>query len=263
VRCLLQSHLRVDCRELARRTRRLATCVAALLALPALASGDPVRDAADAVVAAHRAGQDLASLATADAPGPWLVADELCARDMIDVAEAFAKAAPRVDVARLPALVATRRVKPPDQAARGALASAEEALRAKAFARALEVSRAAGPRDDPVASIRLQCVRAAALRALGQLGESAEAWRAAAAEARALGRLRKSAEALHGAGEAAFDGGDLRGGLKDWSGSLELHELRGDRRGKAAQLGNIGNIHNALGAYAEALEYQQRALNAT
>ena len=41
----------------------------------------------------------LKALAAKDAPDPWLVADELIRRGEFDAAEAFAKAAPRVDVA--------------------------------------------------------------------------------------------------------------------------------------------------------------------
>ena len=88
--------------------------------------------AADTVLAAVKAKDDavLKALALKDDPDPWLVADELIRRGEFDAAGSFAKAAPRVDVERLPAYVASRRGKPDDLARRAHLAGANAALQA-------------------------------------------------------------------------------------------------------------------------------------
>jgi hypothetical protein len=73
---------------------------------------------AESVLAAIRAKDDpeLKTLAERDAPDPWLVADELCARGEYDAAGAFAKAAPRPDTEKLPDYVAAQRAAPTDPA---------------------------------------------------------------------------------------------------------------------------------------------------
>src|SRR5438093_10009645 len=89
--------------------------------------------AAGAALAAVRAKDDAALkvLAAKDAPDPWLVADELLARTEPDAADAFAMAAPRKDVERLPAYLASRRGKPDDVAGRKTIAIVNLALAAK------------------------------------------------------------------------------------------------------------------------------------
>jgi hypothetical protein len=76
--------------------------------------------AADAALVAVKAKDDavLKALADKDEPAPWLVADELIRRGEVDAADAFANAAPRADVAKLPAYVAPRRGQPDDPARR-------------------------------------------------------------------------------------------------------------------------------------------------
>ena len=72
---------------------------------------DTPEQAADKVLAAFKAKDQktLKALAEKDDPDPWMVADELCFRGKHDAAEAFAKAAPRKDVEKMPAYVASRR----------------------------------------------------------------------------------------------------------------------------------------------------------
>ncbi len=79
-------------------------------------TADTPEQAADKVLAAVKAkdAKALQALAHNDKPDPWLVADELCFRSEHDAAESFAKAAPRVDVEKLPAYVAAWRKRAPD-----------------------------------------------------------------------------------------------------------------------------------------------------
>src|SRR5262245_29366016 len=72
-----------------------------------------VAEIVNEVLASVRAKDDgaLKALAAKDLPDPWMVADELIHRGELDAAEAFAKAAPRVDVERLADYVASRRGK--------------------------------------------------------------------------------------------------------------------------------------------------------
>ena len=113
----------------------VAPPVAPPIAAPAAPAAKPIlpptpEQAADAVLVAVKAKDDLAlkSLAAKDGPDPWLVADELIRRGEFDAADSFAKAAPRVDVEKLPAYAAARRGKPDDAARRVGLAAANAAL---------------------------------------------------------------------------------------------------------------------------------------
>ncbi len=65
---------------------------------------DTPEQAADKVLAAVKAKDPkaLKALAARDKPDPWRVADEMCYRGEHEAAEAFAKAAPRKDVEKLP-----------------------------------------------------------------------------------------------------------------------------------------------------------------
>ena len=105
----------------------LAPLLLLLLALPATAEDDKkepkkappqpltVEQATDAVLKAVEArdAPALTTLAEKDNPDLWLVTDELCFRGENDAAEAFAKAAPRVDVEKLPAYVEAWRKREP------------------------------------------------------------------------------------------------------------------------------------------------------
>lgn len=219
--------------------------------------------AADAVLAAVQA-QDAAALKALAAkgdPDPWLVADELIRRDQHDAADTFARAAPRMDVARLLDYVASRRGKPDDAAARASLAAATAALEAKQPAKALEVlgPADAGPPAD-VTRIRRAVRRGQALAALGRLEEGAAALVVAADGAERLGWPALTASALHESGVSALRRSDYRGGLAALERSLKISDERGDRSGASKTLANIGIAHRLLGNYPRALEYQERTL---
>ncbi|MFI5402073.1 MAG: tetratricopeptide repeat protein [Planctomycetota bacterium] len=227
-----------------------------LVVLLALAA-DPVAAAADAVLAP---GADVKALAANDEPDPWLVADELCARGEHDAADAFAKAAPRADVQRLAAYVASRRAKKPDVAARKAVAAANTAFGAGKPAEALAAIESAKAVDDPIAAIRLAFGRAYALGELRRLPESAEAFREAGRCAVELGWLLRAVTAFFEGGSRSYARSDYREALSAWSERLKIEELRGSRVGVAAALTNVGLVHEALGDPAKALEHFERAL---
>jgi len=133
-----------------------------------------VEQVAEAVLAAQLAKDEagLKTLALKDDPDPWLVADELVRRGEFDAAEAFAKAAPRKDVEKLPEYVASRRGKPDDAATRKPLAAANEALAAGKPKDALDALGLPekGSIED-VVRVRLAMARGVALASLVRLEE--------------------------------------------------------------------------------------------
>ncbi|MHC4161293.1 MAG: CHAT domain-containing protein [Planctomycetota bacterium] len=244
----------------------LAVPVALLVATALLAQDKPRPDtpeqAADKVLAALEAKDQeaLKALAERDEPDPWLVADELCFRGEHDAAKAFAKAAPRKDVDKLPAYVASRRGKPPNVAARKALAAANKAFRARDAKAAFAALHGVEPKAADVVTVRLLFGRGIAFRSLRRLRDSAQAYATAAALAERIGWLGRAGAALHESGMSAYYRSDWRGALAAWERRLAIEESRRNRTGVAATLGNIGNIHRSLGAYARALGYLERAL---
>jgi len=215
--------------------------------------------AAKAVIEAKDAAV-LKSLAEKYDPDPWLVADLLCAQGKYDAALAFAKAAPRKDVEKLPGYVESQRGKPDSAAGRKAFADARRAFRAKDFEAALAVLQAADTSAADVVSARLLFGRGSALRLLERPSESARAYEAAAKFAVDLGWLRRASGALEGVAMRAYNRSDWRGALAGYERLLALGEIRGDRIGVARAIGIIGIIHDHLGASPKALSYLKRAL---
>ena len=236
------------------------TC--AVAAAQERAKPGPLGQAAEKVLAAFKAEdkKTIASLAAKDTPDPWIVADELCRRGGHDAAEAFAKAAPRKDVEKLPAYVASRRGKPANTIARKALAKANRALRARDWQAALATLEAVDATVADLVSVRILYGRGFAAYRARRLERSAKAFLAAATAAERLGWFAKASSALHSAGLIAYYRSDWRFALAAWKRRLALEESRANRTGVAAALVNIGSIHKALGSYAKALECQERAL---
>lgn len=229
---------------------------------PAPSKPDTPEQAADKVLAAIAAKDSVAlkALAASDAPDPWLVADELCARSKFDEADVFAKAAPRVDVEKLPEYVAAQRAKPTDPALRTALARSNAALRKKDFAGALAVLDTAPRGAADVVGVRLEYGRGLALRGLNRLEQSAAALRTAGDSASARGWLAVAGTVLHESGAVSFQRSDNPAALAAWEARLSVEERRGSRAGVAAAVGNIGAAHMGVRAYAKALEFQERSL---
>jgi len=229
---------------------------ALLLLLAGTALADPITDAADKVLATT----DLEKLAALDEPDPWLVADELCRRGKFDHAEAFAKAALRPDTRKLPAFVAAQREHPTDSQAREALAASSKAFAARNYKAVLATIEAVQPASSSTTSVRLLHGRGLALRGPRRLRASAEAFATAGAAARDLGWLRRAGEGYHQAGLSAVHGSIWKTAIRRWKTRLAIEVRRRNRKGVAAALGNIGNVHCRLGRYAKALELQQRSL---
>jgi len=220
---------------------------------------------ADAALVAVKTKNDAAlkALAAKDEPDPWLVADELIRRGEFDAADAFAKAAPRVDVETLPAYVASCRGKPDDPARRARLAAASAALGAGNPADALEALGAEEPAPiDDVVGVRLAMGRGSALSDLVRLEASAAAFRAAGEAAERLGWLSRAAPTFRESGTAAYNGSAFAAARDAYERAKSICERRGDKARAAQVLGNIGTVYYALGDYAKALSTYERALAA-
>ena len=219
--------------------------------------------AADAVLAAVVAKDEAAlrALAAKDDPDPWLVADELIRRGEFDVADAFARAAPRVDTEALPGYVASRRGKPDDPARRERLSAVETAFLARDFARALA---ALGPLEpDPVGDVvgvRLRTWLGNVLYGLGRSREAAAAYVAAGDAAERLGWLVMAGGEFWQSGLIEYGAEESAAAREAWTRCLAVCERRGDQRRVARTTGNLGSVHLRLGNYAEALSLFERSL---
>ena len=220
--------------------------------------------AADAVLAAAKAkdGAALKALAAKDDPDPWLVADELIRRGELDSADAFATAAPRMDVERLPAYVKSRRGEPDDAAARRSLAAANAALVAGSPKDAIE---ALGSPDDgkPIdaVGIRRAFGRGQALSGLGRPEESATAFLAAADAAERLGWLAMASDA-YGASADADHGGSFELIRETWERKLAVCNRRSDVAGSADAWLGVCNAWWSMKNYAMALSACEHGLAA-
>jgi len=254
---------------------RIAQAFGLLLLAGAAGGGDGApeeqptpRGAAVAVVEASRGGdaQALRTLAAADRPDPWLVADELCSMGEIDAATAFAAAAvsaaavPKA-LEALPAYVASRRGSGPRDGERNSLRDAEAALARGDAGAALGLLETAGEGADDVLLVQIQFARGHALRTSGQPDASAAAFDLGARVAVRLGWLTEAARGFHECGKSTIRS-DPRKTLKAWSERMAIDGALGRRQGVATGLHDIGMLHRWLGDLPRALEFQTRALRA-
>jgi hypothetical protein len=251
--------------------RNVRVWAAGLLGMALLAGGRATSDpagvvptpeaAADEVVKAIRAkdAESLKRLAAAEKPDPWLVADELLVRGEAAAAERFAAAAPRYDVERLPAYVASRRGKPDAQAARKALAVATTALERGDEGAARSALDGVAGEEGTVLFVRIELVRGFAHRTKLADPAGVAALHSAAESAETLGWHAMASRALIAEGYSAYRARDFRGALAVWERQLVVEEERGSRAGVAGALGDIGNAYIGLKDYPKALECQERA----
>ena len=242
----------------------------------------------------------LEELARQDAPDPWLIVDALLEKGRKDVAEAYARAAPRPSVARLPAYVEARYDAPDDKPARSALAAAEKALGANDAAGALTAIERAAPFGDDFVSVRTLLAKGRALHALGRNVDAQTVMTEAADRAERIGAIAALGRIIGESAEWAWTQGDLRGarvklertlavrvgaGLTggvlgtrlmlaqtlDSLGEFEkartqaeaaLAEAVAAKRPQlvATALGVLGGVCASLSDFAKALEYQSKAL---
>ncbi len=243
--------------------------VAALLRAGAIRAEDapapaPPRDrtpeeAAGAVLEAFEArdADALTALARKEEPDPWLVADELLGRRAFDAAEAFASAAPRLDVERLPAYVAAQRTLPEDGARRLRAKQVEAALREERFDEVLAQTEAV-PGD--IVDCKVAYGRALALKRLGREEAACGAFAALAEACQRLGCIRQEAHAWQQAGLAAVRAGAPERALPLLERCREIHQKRGDRRRLMAVLHNLAAAHERLGEAEQSLACEEHSL---
>ncbi|MCZ6463025.1 MAG: hypothetical protein O7A09_01705, partial [Proteobacteria bacterium] len=184
-----------------------AAVLFALLAVVAFGADRP-GDIADDVLDALREKDTkrLEELAKRDEPDPWLVAEDLCSRGEHAAAAAFAKAAPRRSVARLPAYVERRRKAGEPERGSKLLAQVKRARRRKDLQGAFNLvedfevdSSSLG-----IASVRLVTGRGELLMALGRPGEAEKDLLAAARYAERLGWMEVAVQNFEQGAAAAL-----------------------------------------------------------
>lgn len=163
------------------------------------------QQAADAVLEAVRAKDEAAlkALAEKDDPDPWLVADELGRRGEHDAAEAFARAAPRPAVEKLPAYVNSRRDKEPDTRRRDLLADVQEKWKRGAWMELFAAFKKTEVPLDSVVTLRIHVLRGRAYRQMGFRKRVAPVYTAVGNAAYEMGWLEQASIACHEAGHAA------------------------------------------------------------
>ena len=211
--------------------------------------------AADAVLAAVKTedAEALEALAKKDAPDPWLVADLLCYRGEHDTAAAFAKAAPRVDVEKLPAYVEAWRKREPDTTDRERLAAGNAAASAKQFEKVVELTEDLGPPRATVIQIRRQHGRASALVRVRRFQEGMVLYQETAKAALALGWLARAANIYGLAARSAQARSAWALAIENMKEWLAVSERRGDKKLAARARGDMGIAYFSLGQPAEAL----------
>jgi len=202
----------------------------------------------------------LRSLATKDDPDPWLVADDLIRRSRPDVATAFATAAPRKDVERLPEYVASRRGRPDDGTARAAVGAAKATLDRGDGRATLEALGGATAEAGSITAIRATFLRAGAEHALARREEAAATYAAAGEAAERIGWHARAVLAFGFAGESCYERGAFERAILAFQRRLAIEEARGSRAGAGAALANVAASHRALGSASLALEFDERAL---
>jgi len=240
----------------------------ALVVLAAVAAAQDKRlkpeQTANKVLAAFEAKNvaALKALAEKDNPDPWLVADLLCAQGKHDAAMAFAKAAPRKDVEKLPGYVASRRGKPANAAAHAAVLAANMAMSArdpdgifKALA-GVELDRAT------VVASRLLCCRAMGHSQRKDRDKSIVALRDAGAVALELGWLTRASFALSQVGVRYYLKGDMARARAADEQVLRIEEqlVRPEPFFVADALNRLARIHRDAREFAAARRCYEKAL---
>ena len=220
-----------------------------------------IAQVADAVQKA--AGEEdtasLERLATWDGVDPWLVADELCDRTAHGVADRYARAAPRPDLDRLPAYVASRKGVPKDDEGQEILAAMNAAAAKASWSAALEAAGAPLSTLDSVVRIRIAYGRGSALLKLERRKEGAEALLRAGTAARDLGWLRRALPAFHQAGLAYYQLHAWNEAAAAWASWLEVAGLRGDRPNAAVARLNLSMLEQVRGDREAALVHATEA----
>lgn len=202
----------------------------------------------------------LEELARQDVPDPWLIADALLERGRKDVAEAFARAAPRPSVARLPAYVEAHLDAPDDKPARAALAAAEKSLAANDAASALTAIERVVPIGDDLVSVRALLAKGKALHLLGRSAESQTAMAEAAERADRIGALGALGRIVGQSADWAFAAGDLRGARAKLERTLAVRAEAGLTGGVISTRLMLAQTLDSLGEFEKARAQAETAL---
>ncbi len=207
------------------------------------------------VKAAHDAADaaKIAEWAAKDAPDPWLVTDALLASGARAAAEAFAKAAPRKDVERLPELVASWKAAESDTAARLALSTGNALLEARKPAEALAAFEAATGEPTPLIALRLLQGKGLALLRLGRAADAAERFGEVALQAEQLGWLARASAALENLAWAEFEAKRPPEALAAGLRRIGVETLRGNRARRADAHRLVGHLEWRRGGYDAAI----------
>jgi CHAT domain-containing protein/tetratricopeptide (TPR) repeat protein len=210
---------------------------------------------ADRIIRAAESGDRdlLKRFAAYDKPDPWLVADGLALRGKHDVALQFAQAAPRPDVARLPAYLALRRTRPANAQLRAAVALAEKADCAVTGKTALAALDEVVHQGDAFERALVEVNRGNVLRSLDRPTEAVESWLAGAATAQRLGWLSMAAKGYYAAGINAHQEMQYDLVMQAWSGLLLVEQGRGNEAGAARATMFVGGAWLEIGNFAKAL----------
>ncbi|MFI5403043.1 MAG: tetratricopeptide repeat protein, partial [Planctomycetota bacterium] len=245
------------------RALLVLACLAAVAAgQDAVAKPDTPEQVVDKVLVTVAANDATAlkALAGRDDPDPWLVADDLCARGALVAADAFARAAPRKAVERLPDYVAALRANPTEPRRREALRDLSEALDANDTQRALTLAEEAASAARDVIAVRHAHMRGSAYEAAHRRAEAWATFRDAADAAERLGWLARQAQILGDAGICAFTDGRVADASAAFEQELAIFKACGIRRGIAMALTHVSRTRETLGDYPGALEALEAAL---
>ncbi|MDJ0973945.1 MAG: CHAT domain-containing tetratricopeptide repeat protein [Planctomycetota bacterium] len=243
------------------KTHVLACALLLLVLAPATARGNDAATA-DAVVAAHEAG-DTARLAELAKPkgliDPWRVVDVLLEGGRAEVAAAYAAQAKGKDLEALGGYVETWRAKPIDKPSREAAAAARMAVARSDFEAAFAAFDRVADTAHPVLRVRVAHGRAESHLAMRQYMQASAAYLQMAEIAEGVGWLQAASGASQQAGLHAFRTGAFREARRIWRFRLEVEQRRGSPIGEAAAFANIGLTHWRLGNLPKALTHITRA----
>ena len=221
----------------------------------------PVEAAAEVLKAVEAKDADgLATLARRDDPDPWLVADTLMHQEARAAAEAFANAAPRKDVEKLPEFLARWTATEADAAARKALALGDAGLREKRFADALGAFEGSPREAMTFLRARAAYGRGLALAGLGKPAEAADRFGVVSIDFLRLGWLARAAEALRECARLSAAMPNPAVALAPLKRLVQVETTRADPRAIARAWDALGALQGRLGRWEDAANTHTQAL---
>ncbi len=224
----------------------------------------PAREAAEAVRKAHSAkdGAVIERFARQGKPGPWDIADELCALGAHDAARALVEAGAEAVVAGLAEAIDALETSPAPKPHRAAFRRAVLAVEANEHAEARKQLDTFAGKATGILAARAAEQRGLAARGQHDLAASKAAFEDLLARAKALGWSGGMAAAHAQLGVNAYRTRNAQGALQHWKAAAALYMQLGFKEREASTLANLGSLFNAVGqnATAERLLGQAMAL---